>query len=47
VWSSLAENLDGLAVPEWHRAELDARRAAHRDAPDAARDWSAIRKRIL
>jgi len=46
VWSSLAENPDGLAVPEWHRAELDARRAAHRDDPDAARDWSPIREEL-
>jgi hypothetical protein len=38
------ERLVALAVSEWHRAELDARRAAHRDDPDAARDWSAIRE---
>jgi putative addiction module component (TIGR02574 family) len=46
VWSSLADNPEALAVPEWHRAELDARRAAHRDDPDAARDWAEIREEL-
>jgi putative addiction module component (TIGR02574 family) len=46
VWSSLADNPDALAVPAWHLAELDARRAAHRDDPDAARDWTAIREEL-
>ena len=46
AWSSLADDPDALAVPEWHRAELYARRAAHRDDPDAARDWTAIREEL-
>ena len=46
VLAAVDERLDALAVPEWHRAELDARRAAHRDDPDAARDWSAIREEL-
>jgi len=46
VWSSLADDPDARAVPEWHRAELDARRAARRDEPDAARDWAAIREEL-
>jgi len=46
VWSSLADNPEGLAVPDWHHAELEARRAAHGDDPDAAREWTAIRKEL-
>ena len=46
VWSSLADNPDALAEPDWHREELDARRASHRDDPDAARDWSAIHEEL-
>jgi hypothetical protein len=44
VRAAVDERPDALAVPEWHRAELDARRAAHRGDPDAARDWTAIRE---
>jgi hypothetical protein len=46
VLAAVEERPDALAVPDWHRAELDARRAAHRDDPDAARDWSAIREEL-
>jgi len=46
VWSSLADDPDALAVPDWHHAELEARRAAHRGDTDGARDWSAIRKEL-
>jgi len=46
VLAALEERPEALAVPDWHRAELDARRAAHRGDPDAARDWSAIREEL-
>ncbi len=46
VLAAVEERPHALAVPDWHRAELDARRAAHRDDPDAARDWNAIREEL-
>ena len=38
VWSSLADHPDALAVPDWHRAELDARRAT---GPRSAKNCAA------
>ena len=36
VWASLADRPEVLSIPDWHRDELDARLAAHKDDPSAA-----------
>lgn len=47
VWASLADAPERLGVPDWHRTELDARQAAHRADPAAARPWSDVKAEIL
>ena len=43
VWSLLADQPGALAVPQWHRDELDARLDAHRGDPSSALDWSQVK----
>ena len=47
VWASLSDAPEQLEVPDWHRAELDARVEAHRADPAAARPWPEIKAEIL
>lgn len=47
VWASLADAPDQLAVPDWHRDELDKRTAAHRADPAVARPWPEVKAEIL
>jgi putative addiction module component (TIGR02574 family) len=35
IWDSLPDNLEALPVPEWHRLELERRRAAAEEDPNA------------
>jgi len=46
VWASLSETPETVAVPEWHRAELDERLAAHDRDPTAARPWDEAKTDI-
>jgi putative addiction module component (TIGR02574 family) len=46
VWSSLADQPEALGVPDWHRDELDARLAAHRNDPSAARAWADVKAEL-
>lgn len=47
VWSSLSETPEELAIPTWHRDELEQRIAAHRDDPAVAKSWLDIKAEIL
>lgn len=47
VWDSLREHPETLEVPNWHRAELDARLQAHSNDPSAARPWGEVKTEIL
>lgn len=47
LWDSLESEAAELAVPEWHRAELDRRLAAHAANPSAARPWDEVKADIL
>jgi putative addiction module component (TIGR02574 family) len=46
VWDSL-ERPEDLPVPNWHRAELDARLDAHKGNPGAAKTWPEIKDEII
>ena len=46
LWSSLAERPDALAMPQWHRDELDARLGAYRRDPSPALDWTAVKAEL-
>jgi len=43
LWDSLESEAADLAVPDWHRAELDRRLAAHAASPDVALPWDEVK----
>ena len=47
VWASLCESPETVDVPDWHRAELDKRLAAHERDPGAATPWDEVKADIL
>ncbi len=47
VWATLSETPESIPVPDWHRAELDERIAAHERDPRAARPWNEVKAEIL
>lgn len=47
VWESLRDSPSQLEVPDWHRAELDARMEAPRDEGAGARSWPEVKAEIL
>lgn len=46
LWSSLSEQPEALNIPDWHRDELDARLAAHRNDRTAARAWDEVKTEL-
>lgn len=43
IWDSL-ENPDGtVSIPEWHKSELENRRAAAEANPEAAIPWESVK----
>jgi putative addiction module component (TIGR02574 family) len=42
IWDSLPEQVAPEEVPEWHRAELAARRARAGAEPGAGRPWREV-----
>lgn len=47
VWASLEVEGAELAVPEWHKSELDLRLESHRSQPDKAQNWPDVKAEIL
>lgn len=47
VWDSLADAPETVAVPDWHRGELDKRIAAHEQAPAATSPWTDVKAKIV
>jgi len=47
VWASLSETPERIQVPDWHRAEVDTRLAAHERDPEAAQPWADVKADIL
>jgi putative addiction module component (TIGR02574 family) len=46
LWDSIADSVDELPVPEWHRRELDQRLASADASPHAAIPWEQARARL-
>ncbi len=46
IWDSLGP-MTVADVPEWHRREIDRRRAAADADPDAGSPWEEAKKRLL
>lgn len=45
IWDSLGP-LKASDVPEWHRREIDRRRAAADADPDAGSAWEVVKERL-
>lgn len=46
LWDSLAEMPQQVPIPDWHRVELERRRAEHRSDPRSAVPWQTALDRI-
>jgi len=47
IWDSLETGAVPLPLPEWHKAELDQRLAAHDADPSASLPWTDVKAEIL
>lgn len=46
LWDRIAEDVDSVPVPEWHRQVLRERLEDRRSNPDDGLDWNEVRDRI-
>lgn len=46
IWDSLAESGEELPLPEWHRPEIERRRAAAEADPGAGIPWEVVKDRL-
>jgi len=46
LWDGIADSLEELPIPDWHREELERRLAAGDANPDAAISWEEVRQRL-
>ncbi len=46
LWDSLVDQPDSVLVPDWHKSEIERRRAAHAAKPEAATPWTEALDRI-
>lgn len=47
LWDSLEDGTAAVDLPEWHKAELEARITAHDLDPSAAVPWDEVQAEIL
>lgn len=47
VWASLEAEGAKLAVPEWHKGELDRRLESYGSQPDKMQDWQDVKAELL
>ncbi len=47
LWDSLDQVPGAVAIPDWHRDELDARTAAHERDPGASLPWDEVKRSLL
>ena len=45
IWDSLAQSTAEVALPEWHRTELDRRLADPSES--ATESWDSVRQRLI
>lgn len=46
IWDSLAPAEDGHPIPDWHRREVDRRRASADADPDTSIPWDVGKARL-
>lgn len=47
IWDSIAELPESVAVPEWHKQELEKRLDAYHANPTEGSPWHEVRERLL
>ena len=47
LWDSIDAETADLPMPDWHKAELDKRLAAHERDPEAALPWHEVKADII
>ena len=47
VWASLDAESTELAVPEWHKSELDRRLESYRAQPEKTKSWQDVKAELL
>ena len=46
LWDDLSHNPEAVAVPEWHKSELDARMQKVAEGQAEFEDWATIKQRL-
>jgi len=46
LWDSIENDADALALPDWHRAEIDRRLEALDTGASVGAPWEEVRRRI-
>jgi putative addiction module component (TIGR02574 family) len=46
LWDSIPDSGDGLAVPDWHREELERRLKTAEAEPEAGIPWDQVKARL-
>lgn len=46
LWDSIPDSREALAMPDWHRQELERRLAQADATPDSAIPWEQVRTRL-
>lgn len=47
IWDSIVEHPETVAVPEWHKEELENRLDAYHANPKEGSPWHEVRERLL
>lgn len=47
IWDSIAELPESVAVPEWHKEELEKRLDAYHANPKEGSPWHEVREKLL
>lgn len=46
LWDSIPDSAEGMAIPEWHRQELERRLALADANPEAGIPWEQVKARL-
>ncbi len=46
LWDSIALNPEQIPILEWHKEELDQRKASYLQNPSSVTSWDAVREKI-
>lgn len=46
LWDSIVDSPEKLPLLDWHKHELDRRKAAHAQSPTSGATWEEVERRI-